>query len=182
MKKFFFLILIAVSMANNLMAMKESENIVKSQSLMGSLPRELVEKILTLVGFNNATSFEQVLDNIKKLEESPMFSSFIKSKPFIVNLAKLYVEKSPDLAYNEFSNALVENKIPIIKIFANTSMLNPTDQNKKPPLMIAVRKFIYEKDKELIRKNNGVVKLLIDAGADVNYKDKLGTTFNGCCH
>lgn len=94
MKKSIFLLLMAANMANNLAAMKESENIVKSESLLELLPRELVEKILTLVGFNNANSFEQILEKLKTLEKNPLFSSIVNDKTFIVNLEKIYTKRS----------------------------------------------------------------------------------------
>lgn len=180
-KAFFILLLIAtVNLNSNLKSMEKPTTMEIDQSgttssLWPTLPYELQQKVLSLVGFDKATSFEQVLEKLKDLEKIPMFSNLIDT-PFITSLAKKYIEKRKDEAYQEFFQAIRHNKISLVRAFADAGI----DVNAivKLPIVVIRGKYrsrpSYQNEPVLSNAvrfdNREIVKILLDARANVNYK------------
>lgn len=169
-----FLILLLITIVNIGFSLKSMEQPSASESLWTLLPYELHHKILSYVGLDKATSFEQILGKLKELETKPMFSTAVKNKAFIASIGKKYIEKYKDQTYKEFFEAIENNKKSLVQAFIEAG-INIDAQDK-----FGDTGTIWPKDTALIMAtrdgNEDMVEILLKAGANVNIQNIAGTT------
>lgn len=164
-KSLLTLLLIVVNLFNNIESMEQPETISKSESWMSELPSELRKQISALVGFNNATSFEQIYNKLQFLEAIEGFGPIVNDEVFIADLARRYIKKNKRKAEQEFVKAVENNKIPIVQAFIDGGIDVDSYAVNIPPLILA-SKF----------NNKKIVEMLLNAKAGVNLEDHAGNT------
>lgn len=168
MKKQFLIFTLLMAVINLSSALKSMEqkpspmDIDQSESLWTKLPYELQQIVLSKVALEKATSMEEILEKLKELEKNPLFSKLVTDKAFIADLAKKYIEQHRELAEKEIVEAARKNKIVVVQALIDAGIDFP---KKGKALILAVQAGHKE-----------IVKILLDAGADVNAQDNKGWT------
>lgn len=129
------------------------------------LPSELKSGILKEVA--QGESMEEILENLKDAtkvskEFRAMAKSIAMNPEEVNNIAKMYIQKNPKAAYQEFFRAVRSGKIDIVKALLSGNIdVDAYDPNGNTALINAT---------EFGNKN--IAEILIKAGANVNAKSK----------
>lgn len=132
------------------------------------LPTELRSLILKEVA--EGENIEQILESLKNAtrvnkEFRGLAKSLVHNPEDVSNIARMYIEKNPKVAYEEFFKAIEEGKADIVKALLGGGIDVNSGDEYDTPLMKAIE-----------AKNLNMMQMLINAGASVNAKSSYGNT------